>query len=289
MKSQRGVGDIAFHIVNYTLLLLIAIVCLFPFLQIIGGSFATTQELIERNMVIIPEEFSLDAYRLLFSDDHIPRSLLITTLITILGTIINLAMTATAAYALSRKGMKGRQFLMFLIVFTLLFEGGLIPTYLVVKELHLLNTYWAVMLPNAISAFNLILMRNFFMQLPKELFDSARIDGCNELMIFYKIALPLSKASLATFTLFYAVNHWNNFFHPFLYLNDSDMWPIQVWLRDIIVLSSGSISSPGFAVTVPPQSLKMATIVIATLPILLIYPFVQRYFAKGVMLGSVKG
>ncbi|WP_407267892.1 carbohydrate ABC transporter permease [Radiobacillus sp. PE A8.2] len=289
MKINRSLGDITFDVVNYTLLLLIASICIFPFIQIIGGSFATTQELVTKDIVIIPETFSLDAYKVMFADGKIPRSLLITVFITFFGTLINLAMTSTAAYALSRKGFKGRRFIMFLIVFTLLFEGGLIPTYLVVKELHMLNTYWSIMIPNAINAFNLILMRNFFMQLPEELFESAKMDGANELKIFYKIALPLSKASLATFALFYAVTHWNNFFHPFLYLSDSDMWPIQVWLRELIILSSGSFTNPGFAVDVPTQSLKMATIVVATVPILIVYPFVQKYFAKGVMVGSVKG
>lgn len=180
--------------------------------------------------------------------------------------------------------------MMLLIVFTMLFEGGLIPSYLLVKSLHLINTYWAVMIPNAISAFNLILMRNFFMALPEELFESAKIDGCNEFRIFTVIVLPLSKAALATFTLFYAVTHWNSFMMPFLYLNDPHMWPIQIWLRQVIVLATQNFSDyVPQDIIVPTKGLQMATIVVATLPILVVYPFLQKHFTKGVLVGSVKG
>ncbi|WP_168120820.1 carbohydrate ABC transporter permease [Paenibacillus sp. HB172176] len=286
---DNSIGSRIFSIVNVAVLAAIAFICVFPFIEIVGGSFASNQELIARDIVIIPHQFSLDAYRYIFSSDKIPHSLLITVFITVTGTMINLALTASGAFALARPGMKGRGVILFLIVFTMLFQGGLIPTYLVVKELHLLNTLWAVMLPGAISAFNLILMRNFFMQLPEEIYDSAKIDGCNDLVTFVRIALPLSKASLATFTLFYAVTHWNSFLMPFLYLNNSDLWPIQIWLRDMIVLASGDFQDPGFSIEVATRSLQSATIVVATLPILLFYPFVQKYFAQGVTLGSVKG
>lgn len=287
MGAERSYGSRLFALFNYAFLLAIAFLCVFPFIQIVGGSFATTEELIRKGSVIVPEHFSLAAYRFIFSDGTIPRSLLVTACITVCGTCINLALTATGAFALSRKALRGRNAIMFFIVFTMLFEGGLIPTYLVVKELQLINTYWAVMIPNAIAAFNLILMRNFFMQLPEELFESAKLDGCSDWKTFVKIVLPLSLASLATFTLFYAVGHWNNFFHAFLYLNDPLKWPIQIWLRNIIVLATEDFGNVN--VEAPPQSVRMAVIVVATAPILLVYPFIQKHFAKGVMLGSVKG
>ncbi|MGN7356645.1 carbohydrate ABC transporter permease [Paenibacillus sp. SAF-054] len=289
MTRSRTFGGLLFNIVNVLLLIAVALICIFPFIEIVGGSFATSEELLRKRFVIIPQTFSLEAYRLIFSDPTIPKSLLVSVFITVAGTLINLFFTSITAFALSRKELKGRRIIMLLIVFTMLFDGGLIPGYLVVRELHMLDTYWAVLIPGAISAFNLILMRNFFIQLPEEMFDSARIDGCNDLSIFYRIALPLSKASLATFTLFYAVGHWNNFFSAFLYLNKPDMWPIQLWLRNIIVLATYDFSESGVTTSVPSQSLQNATIVIATLPILIVYPFVQKHFAKGVMLGSVKG
>lgn len=286
---KTGNKGYIFEALNYVVLALIALTCVLPFLQMVAGSFTTQQELLEKNFVLIPETFSLDAYRFIFSDFTIPRSIGISAFITVAGTFINLLLTSITAYALARKGLRGRRFIMFMIVFTILFDGGMIPTYLVVKELHMLDTFWAVMIPNAISAFNLILMRNFFMNLPEEMFESAKIDGCNDLRMYYQIVLPLSKASLATFMLFYAVTHWNAFMGPFLYLNDANMWPVQIWLRQIVIMSTADFGDVSANIEIPSQSLQMATIVVATAPILFVYPFVQKYFVQGVMLGSVKG
>ncbi|MEK3883254.1 carbohydrate ABC transporter permease [Paenibacillus sp. PL2-23] len=286
---KSGLSDRSFDTINVLLLIVISLICILPFLQIVAGSFATQQELMEKKFVLIPEVYSLDAYRFIFSDITIPKSMMISVFITVCGTIINLVFTSITAFALARRGLRGRRFIMFLIVFTLLFDGGMIPAYLVVKELGLINTYWAVMIPNAISAFNLILMRNFFMSLPEELFESAKIDGCNDLKTFIQIVIPLSMASMATFMLFYAVNHWNNFMMPFLYLNTPDMWPVQIWLRQIIIMATADFGDFGASIEIPSQSLRMATIVVATLPILLVYPFIQKHFVKGVMIGSVKG
>jgi len=287
---ERSLGNAIFIGFNYFFLFVAALICFLPFLQVVASSFTTNQELIKNNFVLIPHTYSLEAYRFIFSSNVIPRSLIITVLITIIGTFINLLFTSMTAFGLARRELYGRRLFMFLIVFTMLFSGGLIPTYLVVKQLHMLNSYWAVLLPDAISAFNLILMRNFFMSLPEEMFDSARMDGCNDLSIYFRIALPLSKAALATFTLFYAVGHWNDFMQPFLYLNDYKMWPIQIWLRQIIVLATGNFSDyVPKNVVIPTKSLQMAMIVVASLPIMLVYPFLQQYFTKGVLLGSVKG
>jgi putative aldouronate transport system permease protein len=197
------------------------------------------------------------------------------------------------AYPLSRVDLGGRRVIMLLVVFTILFSGGMIPTFLIVKSLGLLNNIWSLIIPGAISAFNLIILKNFFQQLPESLEESAKIDGCSDYGILFRIALPLSTAALATFALFYAVGHWNSFFNAILYINDYDKWPIQVWLRQIVIMSQGGIGdSTQFSddfVAPPGEIVKMAVIVISTVPILLVYPFLQKHFAKGVLLGSVKG
>lgn len=286
---KTKISTVIFNIFNYTVLGLLAFICLFPFIQLIGQSFTSAQELVLRDIVIFPKEISFEAYNLIFSEKTIPRSLLVSLFVTVVGTLTNLFFTTITAFALSREALKGRRVIMLMIVFTMIFNGGMIPTYLVVQGLGMLNSYSALIIPGAISAFNLILMRNFFMQLPEELFESAYIDGASDLTIFTKIVLPLSKASLATFTLFYAVGHWNDFMSAFLYITDTDKWPIQVWLRDMVVLATHDFSESGMNVSVPSKSLQSATIVVATLPILIVYPFVQKHFAKGVMVGLVKG
>lgn len=291
MVQEKTIGYVLSRAFINLTLAITALVCFLPFLQLIAGSFTTNNELLARKVVFIPHHYSLAAYRIIFSDKVIPHSLLVSIYITVLGTLINLFFTSITAYALSRKKMRATRAIMFLIVFTMLFEGGIIPTYLVVKNMHLLNTLWSVMIPNAIGAFNLVLMRNFFMQIPEELHDASKIDGCSEITTLWRIVIPLSKSALATFALFYSVGHWNNFFTAFLYINNPAKWPIQIWLRQLIVLASGNFGDAAMVANeaVPTQSLQMATIVVATLPILLVYPFLQKYFMQGVLVGSVKG
>ncbi|WP_168122867.1 carbohydrate ABC transporter permease [Paenibacillus sp. HB172176] len=286
-------GERIFDGANYLFLALFALITALPFVYIIAGSFATEAELAERSFFLIPRHFSNNAYQYIFSSDTIFRSMGISIFITVVGTMTNLAFTLTMAYALSRKELMGRNLFMNMIIFSMLFSGGMIPAYLVVKELGLINSYGAVILPGAISAFNLIVIRNFFQQLPAGLEESARIDGCTDLGVLWRIVLPLSKPVIATFGLFYAVGHWNNFFSSLLYLNDHTKWPLQVMLREIVMLSQlavGDLSTmdPNF-VTPPDQAVKMAVIVVGTLPILFVYPFLQKHFAKGVLLGSIKG
>lgn len=288
---QRTWGSRAFDAANGLVLLLVAVITVLPFIFVLSGSLVSSEELLVRKIVLFPTKFSLDAYRFLFSTKIISSSLGITVFITVIGTLINLAVTTLMAYPLARKTLRGRGKIMLMIVITMLFSGGMIPTYLVVKNLGLLDTYWSLWIPSAISAFNLILLKNFFQQLPDGLEESAKIDGCNDLQILYKIVIPLSLPAMATFALFYAVGHWNSYFTAILYLNDAKMWPIQVWLRQIVLLSSGGFTDAGTVaeMSVPPQSIKYAVIVVAAVPILLLYPFLQKHFAKGVLLGSVKG
>lgn len=282
-----------FDIFNYVMLGILGILTVLPFLYIIGNSFATEAEITERSFFLIPKVFSFSAYEYIFSSSTIFRSIGVSIFITVAGTLVNLFFTLTMAYPLSRSDFWGRNVMMNMVIFSMLFGGGMIPTYLVIRGLGLLDSYWALMLPGAISAFNLIVVKNFFQQMPPGLEEAARIDGCSDLGVLWRIVLPLSKPVIATFALFYAVGHWNNFFSALLYISDSDKWPLQVMLRQIVLLSQASAGDmanmdPNF-VQPPEQSIKMAVIVVGTIPILLVYPFLQKHFAKGVMLGSIKG
>ncbi|MEK4077087.1 carbohydrate ABC transporter permease [Paenibacillus sp. FSL M7-0656] len=282
-----------FDIFNYVMLGILGILTVLPFLYIIGNSFATEAEITERSFFLIPKVFSFSAYEYIFSSSTIFRSIGVSIFITVAGTLVNLFFTLTMAYPLSRSDFWGRNVIMNMVIFSMLFGGGMIPTYLVIRGLGLLDSYWALMLPGAISAFNLIVVKNFFQQMPPGLEEAARIDGCSDLGVLWRIVLPLSKPVIATFALFYAVGHWNNFFSALLYISDSDKWPLQVMLRQIVLLSQASVGDmanmdPNF-VQPPEQSIKMAVIVVGTIPILLVYPFLQKHFAKGVMLGSIKG
>jgi putative aldouronate transport system permease protein len=275
----------------YAILGVIAVMMILPFLFILSGSFVSSEELLVRKFVLIPHHISLDAYKFIFTSKTIYHSLLISIMVTVVGTAINIVMTALMAYPLSRTTLMGRKQLMLMVIFTMLFSGGMIPTYLVVKSFGLLNSYWSLWLPTAISAFNLILLKNFFQQMPDGIEESAKIDGCNDIQILFRIVMPLSMPAIATFSLFYAVGHWNNYFNALLYINDSAKWPIQVWLRQIVILSNGGFSDSSAAseAIIPPSTIKYAIIIVATVPVMLVYPFLQKHFAKGVMLGSVKG
>ncbi|CAM4488136.1 carbohydrate ABC transporter permease [Paenibacillus tarimensis] len=292
-SKHDSLGEKLFDGMNYLFLAALALITVLPFIYIIAGSFATEAELSERSFFLIPRDYSLSAYHYIFSSETIFRGMGVSIFITAVGTLVNLAFTLTMAYSLSRRELLGRRLIMNLVIFSMLFSGGMIPTYLVVKELGLLDSYAAVILPGAISAFNLIIIRNFFQELPAGLEESARIDGCTDLGVLWRIVLPLSKPIIATFGLFYAVGHWNNFFSALLYLNDHTMWPLQVLLREIVMLSQMAIGDVGSMdpnyVKPPEQSVKMAVIVVGTIPILLVYPFLQKHFAKGMLLGSIKG
>ncbi|WP_240762979.1 carbohydrate ABC transporter permease [Paenibacillus thalictri] len=290
--QKRTIAGLAFDIGNFVLLTLLALLTLFPFLHILAGSLASPAEVLQSKFIMFPKQFSFDAYRFIFSENTLLRSMLITVYITVVGTLINMVMTMSMAYPLARN-VKGKRIIMLLVVFTLLFGGGIIPNFLVVKSLGLLNTYWSLWLPGAIHAFYMIILINFFRQLPADYEESAKIDGANEPTLLWKIVIPLSLPAIATFSLFYAVAHWNTFFSALLYINDSHKWPIQILLRQIVIMSSGGIGDASFAsesaYAVPPQTVKMAVIAVATLPIIAVYPFLQKHFAQGVLLGSIKG
>lgn len=289
---KTSIGEKCFSVIIYGVLAFAFLIVLLPLMYVVSTSFASAKELAENRILIIPQKPTLEVYKYIFSTKTILRSLFVTIGITVVGTIANLIMTCLMAYPLSRKNLPGRKWIMLGVTITLVFNGGMIPTYLVVNGLGMIDSYWALIIPGAINSFNLILVKNFFQEIPESLIDAAQIDGSSELNTLVKIVLPLSKPALATFTMFYAVGHWNQFMQPLLYLNDSRKWPIQILLRQIVLMSQGGIGDegampPGFVL--PIKSLKMACIVVSTLPIIMAYPFMQKYFDKGVMMGSVKG
>lgn len=279
-----------FDVFNMIIMGLFGFITLAPFLYVIAGSFATELELTTRNFFIIPETFTTSAYEYIFQTGTVLKSMIRTVGVTIVGTLVHLFFTFTMAYPLSKSELRGKSILLKLIIVTMIFSGGMIPTYIVIKSLGLLNSYWALILPGAISPFNLMIVRNNFREFPNELIEAAEIDGCSEIKTFIKIVLPLSMPVIATFTLFYAVGLWNDFFSAFLYLNDSSKWTIQVILRQVTLLSATNMDTAVEGILeVPQKAVKLATIAVTTLPILCVYPFLQKHFAKGMMVGSVKG
>ena len=283
-------GRRVFQVVNATVLTAFALICLLPFLHVIGSSLANPGELATRAFVIIPREFTLDAYRYVLSTPTIFRAMGVSMFVTVVGTFLSLVVTSLMAYALGKRYLRGRRVINFLVVFTMLFSGGMIPLFIVVNGLGLLDSVWSLILPFTVNAFNFVIMRSFFQGIPDSLEEAARIDGCSELGVFIRIVLPLSVASIATIGLFYAVSYWNTYMWAILFINDSTLWPIQVLLRQIVIVASGLNADASVVDVVPPaQSVKMAVIAVATLPMLIVYPFIQRYFVKGALIGSVKG
>ena len=290
MKIHNTRGGRIFDAANYVFLSLIGIITLLPFVYVFAGSFATEAEITSRAFFVWPEQFSLGSYEYIFSTPAFVRALVTTILVTAVGTLVQLAFTVTMAYPLAKKTLRGRNVILSLVVFAMVFSGGMIPTFLLVKDLGLLNSYWALILPAAINPFSLIIIKNFFQELPAELEESAKMDGATEIGILWRILLPLSKPVLATFALFYAVGIWNDFMSPLLYLSDNSKWTLQMYLRQVTaasdLLGTGNVD-PNY---IPPeQGIKFAVIVVATLPILIFYPFLQKHFAKGMLIGSVKG
>jgi putative aldouronate transport system permease protein len=241
------------------------------------------------NLLLPPTQWSFEAYKQLLGQDTFIRAMLNSFIITFGGVAVNMILTVLTAYALTFKQLPGRKLFMLLIIFTFLFNAGLVPTYLLVKNLGLIDTYWAVILPGGISVYNLLVVKTFFDNIPEALSEAAKIDGANELQILWRIILPLSKPILLTVGLFYAVTHWNEFFLPLLYFNNQDMMPLPVLLRNILLASNMNEYVEYNAVSAAPQeALKMAAVILTMIPMLLIYPWIQRHFTKGVLIGGVK-
>ncbi|OME89572.1 MULTISPECIES: carbohydrate ABC transporter permease [Paenibacillus] len=280
-----------FDALNALILSGIVMACLYPFVYMLAVSLSDSASIASGEVWLWPRGFNLDMYQYVFEDGRVLKGYKNTLIYVISGTAISLIVTALGAYALSKTKMVMGKPILMLIVFTMFFNGGMIPTFLVVKELGFVNTIWGMVLPGAVGTWNLLIMRTFFMGMPQELEESGKIDGLSEIGIFFRIVLPLSKPVLATIGLYYAVGMWNNFMGPLLYLRDADMQPLQVILRNIVL--SGQLTGTDGPVVgdivVVEDGLKFATIMVSTLPILLVYPFIQKYFVKGALIGSVKG
>lgn len=286
-------GDRFFQIFVNTLITIILIIIIYPLVFVISASFSDPLYLLQGKVSLLPKGFTLESYSKIINFNDVWMGYKNTIIYVTVGTLINLIMTTLGAYPLSRKDFFGRNIITALLVFTMFFSGGMIPTYLVVKSLGLTNTMWAMVLPSAISVYNLIIMRTFFQSIPYELQESATIDGASDFQILARIVLPLSKPILAVMTLFYAVTHWNAFFDALIYLTNRSKYPLQLILREILiqddVAGAEGLDDDAIQQAMSVEGMKYAVIIIANLPILCLYPFLQRYFVQGVMIGSLKG
>ncbi|MGG1553759.1 carbohydrate ABC transporter permease [Paenibacillus ferrarius] len=292
MKLRGSVGEKTFDLFNIILLLLVSLAAMIPILHVIAGAFSSSQAIIEKKVSIWPVHFTLENFSIVANTASFWSALWMTIKILLIGTSLNMFLTIITSYPLSRSYLRGRRFILLLILFTMIFQAPLIPTYLVVKSLGMINTIWSVIIPGAIGAFNLMLCVTFFRSVPEELFDAARVDGMGEYRVVWNVVVPLSKPIIMTLLLFYAVGHWNSYIGPLMYLNDKSMQTLQLYVYALISRGRsndlmGSASSEA-AMTLLPEALEMATIVLATAPIVIIYPFIQKHFIQGATLGSIK-
>lgn len=287
---MKTLGDKAFDSVNYLIITLFSLACLFPFLYVAVLSVTPYSEYLENPLRLIPRHIEFGAYKQIFQMSLMWTGYKNTILITLIGVALNISLLLISAYPLSKTDLKGRNVVLVLITFTMFFNGGLIPNFFLVKSLHLYNTLWSMILPGALGAYNLILMKNFVSDIPASLEESAFIDGASELTVLYRIIIPLSKPAIATFVIFHAVTQWNTFFTAIIYTSKRGLWPLMLILRDMVVDDGGvakDAMDTSTGVTV--FTIKMAIIIFATLPIITVYPFLQRFFMKGILVGSIKG
>lgn len=292
MTYKRSLGETVFSWFNTCFMLLLCFVTLYPFIYILFASLSNPTEMAQfRGMLFSPLGFSLDAYKAVLENPMVTTGYRNTLFYVIVGTAINLIMTTLGAYALSRRNVYFKNHIMFYIVITMVFSGGVIPSFLLVNNLGMLNTPWALLLPGAINSFNLIIMRTAFQGIPPSLEESARIDGANDWVIMVRIIIPLSMPVIAVMILWYAVGHWNSYFSALIYLRDRELFPLQLVLREILISNSTDSMMTGAATgdrTDIGITIKYATIIVSTLPILILYPFLQKYFVHGVMIGALK-
>lgn len=291
MVKKGSVGEIIFDAFNIILLIMLAFLFLYPMWYVLVASLSSGQAIARGQVTFWPVNFNLEAYSKVLANGEIWTAYLNTIFYVTVGTAINLVLTTLGAYPLSRQDLYGRGLFMGIIVFTMFFSGGLIPIYLNIRDLELYNTRWALLLPPGISAFNLIVMRTFFQTIPDSLIESAKIDGANEFKILARIVLPLSKPVIAVMILFYAVAHWNSWFNALIFLRDRTLFPLQLLLREILVQASAAEMATGVTtreITTISDAIKYATIIVSTVPVLVIYPFLQKYFVQGVMIGAIK-
>lgn len=288
---RESIGDRVFKGIVVLLIIMVAFACLLPFVNILAVSVSSSNAVISGKVFFWPVGLDFTAYKTVFQNSLMIRSLFFTIFLTVLYVAVTLVMTVLCAYPLSRKDLKGRTPLLLFVMFTMYFSGGMIPAYLNISNLHMINTVWALVLPGAVSTYNMILMKTFFGSLPEALEESAYLDGANDFVILTRVILPLSKAMLATIALFYAVSRWNQLSDALLYINNENMYPLQLRLRQLISLNqvdSMINDTPEARSLLVPETIKSACLVFSMVPIMLVYPWLQKYFVKGVMIGSVK-
>ncbi|WP_257208674.1 carbohydrate ABC transporter permease [Bacillus sp. AFS031507] len=293
--TRKSKEDKVFDIINFFLVAIILLLVVYPLYFIVIASISDPNMIYEGKVWLLPKELTLEGYQRIFGDSKIWLGYKNSIMYTVVGTIVNVSFTLMAAYALSRKDLYGRNVIMFLFLMTMFFSGGLIPTYLVVKNLGLLNTMWALILPKAVAVWNVIVAKTFFeSSIPGELLEAAKIDGCSDAKFFWKIVLPLSKPIVAVMVLFYAVGHWNSYFDALIYLNNENLYPLQLILRNILIQNQASTMMISDLDSLAAKQrvselIKYGVIIVASIPLLIVYPFVQKYFVKGVMIGGIKG
>ena len=294
-RRRISSGDRRFYTIVHIILIFLAMIVLYPLLYILASSFSSASAVSQGKVFIWPVDFSLAGYKRVFEYERVWVGYRNTIFYTIVGTVVNVAMTLICAYPLARKGLPHKGLFSFLFTFTMMFGGGLIPTYLVVRSLGMVNTIWAMIIPGALSVYQMIIVRTFIMNtIPDELLESAKLDGCDDFRFFFQFVLPLSMAVIAVIALQYAVGHWNNYFTAMIYLNNDRLYPLQVFLREILIMSQMDASDfvdeeTAVAIQGMADLIKYSLIVVSTVPILCAYPFLQKYFVKGVMIGSLKG
>ena len=289
----RGRKDYAFEAVCIVIVTIFAFCCFAPFLYVLFTSFMTYEEYLSDPLHVIPRVFTLHAYEEMWGYGLIHSGYQVTLFITVVGTILSVFLLVISAYPLSKKELKGHRFFMSMILFTMFFNGGLIPNYILVRQLKIYNTVWSLILPGCINAFNLILMKNFIRtSVPDSLEEAAKVDGANDLRILWSVIVPLMLPAIATMTIFSAVGYWNNYFSAMMYISDRKLWPLILVLRELVVENTDSVSPVTAMLTAQarshPFTLKMAAIIITIVPILIVYPFMQRFFVHGIALGSIK-
>ena len=290
-KKNRIRGEVDWMVItSYIVVTFFAALCLLPFYYIIVVSFSDPKLINPSDLIMRPYGFSLEAYRVTLSQRQFFLSFGVSVQRTVIGTVLSLTVVSMLSYAISKRYLRGRKIFFVMIIFTMLFSGGMIPTYLVVRYTKIMNTIWALIIPSLVNTFNVIVLTNFFAAIPDEIEESARLDGANDIVIFIKLMLPLSLPALATIALFIAVAHWNSLMDGIIYINKSELKPLQVYLTDIVMMSRmEDFFQDSADRAIPPLTLQCATIFASTVPILVVYPFLQRYFVKGAMVGAVKG
>lgn len=290
---KKTLGDWTLDITVYLLLLLFAASTLLPFANVFSKAVSAEWAVISGKVGLLPIDFQLDTMKFVVTSSPFLRSLGISVLLTLAGTILCILLTAVTAYPLSKRHLPGISLILLLFVFTMLFGGGMIPNYLLIRQLGLINSLWSLILPALIGVFNLLVIKSYYEGLPESLEESAKLEGAGNLRILFQIILPLSGPVLATISLFYAVYFWNDFFGPMLYINSPSLKPLQLYLRDIVMeadtVQMGMNKSVDDMMNITPEGIRSATVIASTVPILLVYPYLQKYFIKGVLIGSVKG